>query len=140
MLSSLARPVVTRVVMGVNSTLSSGSPQRTRLVGGAGEPSFGGELLFVERAQLGQRRRLAGGFVVAVPLDAREAEGKPGGIGRALLDLVVLHLDHDLRSDTHGVAVVAQGERPQALGHSRELLIGQALEVLPTSAHRSSSC
>src|SRR5262249_19115317 len=88
------------------------------------------ELCFVEIAQLGERRGLARGLVVADAAGAGEAEGQPRRIGRTLLDLVVFDLDHDLGRHPYGVAVVVEGERLQSLGHRTELLVGEALERL----------
>src|SRR6266851_4727875 len=73
---------------------------------------------------------LAGGLVGAHPRDAGEAQREAGRVGRALLDLVVVHLHHDLRPHPHRVAVVSGGERVQSLGHLGELAVGQALEGL----------
>src|SRR3989442_5387167 len=88
------------------------------------------KLRVVERAELRERRRLAGPLVVAHPRDAGEAEREPGRVRRALLDLVVLDLDDDLGAHTHGVAVVADGEGFETPGHLGELPIGKTLERL----------
>src|SRR4029453_14831908 len=69
-------------------------------------------------------------LVVAHPGDPREPQREPRAVGRASLDLVVGHLDHDLRADAYRLAVVARGQRPQPLGHFGELAVGEPLERL----------
>src|SRR5262245_8534096 len=76
-----------------------------------------GELCFVERAEFAERGGLSRRLVVSDPGNARKAQREAGGIGRALLDLVVLDLDHHLGADAHRVAVVFRGEPPEPLGH-----------------------
>ena len=92
--------------------------------------SFGLELAGIEAAQLSQGGGLGRPLVVADARDAGEAQGEARRVGRALLDLVVRDLHHDLGPHAHGVPVVADGQPAQPLRHLAELLVGQPLEGL----------
>src|SRR5215510_2911371 len=106
--SSLGMPVETRALI-------------RRILHRVGGAALRLKLALVEMPQLGERGRLPGRFVVTHAGDAGEAQGQLRGIGRALLDLVVLDLDDDLGPHAHGVAVVLGGQLPQPLGHLHEL-------------------
>src|SRR5580765_3247023 len=100
------------------------TPTRAALLRGA---SLGRELPLVVAAELVKAGRLPGRLVTANAADAREPQGESRRIRRALLDLIVGDLDDDLGPDADRVAVVGDRERPQPLGHLRELSVGEAL-------------
>src|SRR4051794_3419126 len=74
------------------------------------------------RDRIRLRRRL----VLAVALDAGEAEGHPAGVLGTFLDVAEGDLDDQLRADVDGPAVGAEAELLELRGLPGEGLVGQA--------------
>ena len=74
--------------------------------------------------------RLLGPLVLAVALDAREAEGDAARVAAARLHAVERDLDHELGAHVDGVRRAPLLELQQALGLPGQHLVGQALERL----------
>src|SRR5262245_4737286 len=104
-----------------------GTTRRARVAGSARRLALAGGQ---ELAHLRQRLDLLERLVVADGGDPGEAEGDAGGEPDGALDAVELHFDDDAGLDRDVAPALPRLEGEEALGHRRDLGVGQPFDRL----------